>query len=96
MGLWIEGDGDKIELGQGKVEARSAFINTGDPANDNVTLTNFNLRTSNDNSVVFANSATTTFGEVHGGADGAGYADSTETALTITGTMLPDTTVRDW
>jgi len=93
VGIWTEGDADKIEFSQGKSEARTPFLNTGDPANDNVTVSNFNFRTNNDYSLSFANTATTVLSDIHGGASSAGYADSAQKALSLTGNNLANTSL---
>lgn len=93
IGVWVENDGDKIELADGKIEARTGFLNTGTLENAGVALANFNITTSSDYSVVFANSGRSHLAQLHGAADGVGYADSSELALTLTANDLGDTTI---
>jgi len=88
IGIWVEGDGDKIELADGKVEARTAFLNTGTQENNGVGLNNFNLSTNSDFSVAFANSGRSNLSQLHGSAKGAGYADSSQLGLTLTSNDL--------
>lgn len=93
VGIWVEGSGDKIELAQGKAEARTGFLNTGTTENNGVALSNFNLTTSNPNSIVFANTGRSNLAQLHGAAIGVGYADSSEVSLTLTGNVLQSTQI---
>lgn len=93
IGIWVEADGDKIEIADGKAEARTGFLNTGTAENNGVALANFNLVTSSDYSLVFANSGRSNLGQLHGAADGAGYADSSELGLTLVADDMPASTI---
>ncbi|HSC19859.1 MAG TPA: hypothetical protein VLC74_13200 [Rhizomicrobium sp.] len=93
VGIWVEGDGDKIELADGKVEARTGFLNTGINENNGVGLSNFNFTTSDLYSLVFANSGRSNISQLHGSPSGAGYADSSELGLTLTASDLDTTSV---
>lgn len=93
-GIWIEGSGDKTELTDGKMEARTGFLDTG-TGNDGASLSDFNFATGNDYSVVFAagNTARAVLANLHGGSSGIGYADSSESSLTLTGSDLQKVSV---
>jgi hypothetical protein len=93
VGIWVEGDGDKIELADGKAEARTGFLNTGVGENNGVGLSNFNLTTGSDYSLVFVNSGRSNISQLHGAARGAAYADSLELGLTLTADDLNATTL---
>jgi hypothetical protein len=93
VGIWVEGSGDKIELSGGKTEARTGFLNTGTDENNGVVLSDFNFTTDNDYSVVFANTARSVLANLHGGATGVGYADSSQLSLTLTGNVLQGTQI---
>jgi hypothetical protein len=94
IGIWASGEAAaKTDLFGGKAEARTGFLNTGTDEGQGVALSDFNLKTSSVYSLVFANSGLSLLTAVHGGGDGAGYADSSELGLTLTGNNLPDTTI---
>jgi hypothetical protein len=94
VGIWIEGNGDKIELADGKVEAATDFLNLGNPAteNDGASLANFNFAGSS-SGVVFASASRTVINGVHGSASGIGYSDSTGLSLAVTGSVLENLSV---